>query len=50
MITEQHDTRLSVAEACKELAEALEHLTAHDSPAGRAPPRAPEPRHERGTR
>ncbi|MFD8815058.1 MASE1 domain-containing protein, partial [Streptomyces sp. NPDC059627] len=30
VITEQHDTRRSVAEACEELAEALEHLTAHD--------------------
>ncbi|MFF5139725.1 MASE1 domain-containing protein [Streptomyces sp. NPDC013157] len=49
VITEQHNTRRSVAEACKELAEALEHLTAHESPAGRAPPRA-ERRRERGAR
>lgn len=38
VITEQRNTRLSVEEACQELAEALEHLTAHDHPAGRAPP------------
>ncbi|MFF4113054.1 MASE1 domain-containing protein [Streptomyces sp. NPDC001714] len=50
VITEQHNTRRSVAEACKELAEALEHLSAHDSPAGRAPPRTAEPRRERGAR
>ncbi|MBW8793332.1 MAG: MASE1 domain-containing protein [Streptomyces sp.] len=49
VITEQHNTRRSVAEACKELAEALEHLTAHESATGRAPPRA-EPRRERGGR
>ncbi|GGN11449.1 MASE1 domain-containing protein [Streptomyces fuscichromogenes] len=50
VITEQYHTRLSVEEACEELAEALEHLTAHDSPAGRAPPGAAEPPRERGTR
>ncbi|MFJ8154042.1 MASE1 domain-containing protein [Streptomyces sp. NPDC094468] len=38
VITEQRNTRLSVEEACQELAEALEHLSAHDHPAGRAPP------------
>ncbi|MEU9410236.1 MASE1 domain-containing protein [Streptomyces sp. NPDC048281] len=50
VITEQHNTRRSVAEACTELAEALEHLTAHDSPAGRAPPEAAEPRSGRDAR
>ncbi|MER6084601.1 MASE1 domain-containing protein [Streptomyces sp. NPDC001833] len=49
VITEQHNTRRSVAEACKELAEALEHLSVHESPAGRAPPQA-ERRRERGAR
>nr|WP_206306281.1 MASE1 domain-containing protein [Streptomyces humi] len=38
VISEQRNTRISVAAACKELAEALEHLSAHDTPAGRAPP------------
>ncbi|RPE46461.1 integral membrane sensor domain MASE1 [Streptomyces sp. Ag109_O5-1] len=37
VITEQRNTRLSVEEACQELAEALEHLTAHDTPGARAP-------------
>ncbi|MEU6194725.1 MASE1 domain-containing protein [Streptomyces sp. NPDC047061] len=50
VITEQRNTRLSVAEACKELAEVLEHLTAHDSPAGRTPPQGAEPRRERDAR
>ncbi|MFF4309173.1 MASE1 domain-containing protein [Streptomyces sp. 900105755] len=49
VITEQHHTRRSVEEACKELAEVLEHLTAHGSPAGRAPAQA-EQRRERGAR
>ncbi|MFJ9347554.1 MASE1 domain-containing protein [Streptomyces sp. NPDC101237] len=44
VITEQRNTRLSIEEACQELAEALEHLSAHDHPAGRAPPRAGETR------
>ncbi|MFF4896334.1 MASE1 domain-containing protein [Streptomyces sp. NPDC001068] len=44
VITEQRNTRFSVEEACQELAEALEHLTAHDHPAGRAPPEAGDPR------
>ncbi|MEW1777409.1 MASE1 domain-containing protein [Streptomyces sp. NPDC086777] len=50
VITEQHHTRRSVEEACNELAEVLEHLTAHGSPAGRATPRPEEPRRERGPR
>ncbi|MFF7468552.1 MASE1 domain-containing protein [Streptomyces sp. NPDC008092] len=50
VITEQHNTRRSVAEACTELAEALEHLSAHDSPAGRAPPEAAQPRRGRDAR
>ncbi|MET8446139.1 MASE1 domain-containing protein [Streptomyces sp. NPDC005209] len=37
VITEQRNTRTSVEEACQELAEVLEHLTAADAP----PPRAP---------
>jgi integral membrane sensor domain MASE1 len=36
LITEQHHTRRSVEEACQELVEALEHLTAGDSPPRRA--------------
>ncbi|MGW7237801.1 MASE1 domain-containing protein [Streptomyces sp. NPDC054804] len=50
VITEQRNTRLSVEEACQELAEALEHLTAHDHPAGRAPPEAEKPRRARDKR
>lgn len=50
VITEQHNTRLSVEEACQELAEALEHLSAHDHPAGRAPPEGEEPRRARDER
>ncbi|MGW2958651.1 MASE1 domain-containing protein [Streptomyces sp. NPDC001220] len=50
VITEQRNTRLSVEEACQELAEALEHLTAHDHPAGRAPPEAGKPRRARDKR
>lgn len=50
VITEQRTTRLSVEEACQELAEVLEHLTAHDTPAGRAPPGAAEPRRENDQR
>ncbi|MFE0513736.1 MASE1 domain-containing protein [Streptomyces sp. NPDC058964] len=37
VITEQRNTRLSVEQACQELAEVLEHLTAGDSPPSRAP-------------
>ncbi|MEU9151239.1 MASE1 domain-containing protein [Streptomyces sp. NPDC048417] len=50
VITEQHHTRLSVEEACQELAEALEHLSAHDHPAGRAPPEVEELRRARDER
>ncbi|MEU9450190.1 MASE1 domain-containing protein [Streptomyces sp. NPDC048277] len=50
LITEQRNTRLSVEEACQELAEALEHLTAHDTPAARAPADTKEMRPERGER
>lgn len=50
VITEQRNTRLSVEEACKDLAEALEHLTAHDPPGGRAAPEAEELRPERDKR
>ncbi|MEW2301037.1 MASE1 domain-containing protein [Streptomyces sp. NPDC006655] len=50
VITEQRNTRLSVAEACEELAQALEHLTAHDTPAGRAPPEVERLRRARDER
>ncbi|MEV6760470.1 MASE1 domain-containing protein [Streptomyces sp. NPDC051105] len=50
VITEQRNTRLSVEEACQDLAEALEHLSAHDHPAGRAPPEVEELRRARDER
>ncbi|MFF3465164.1 MASE1 domain-containing protein [Streptomyces sp. NPDC001984] len=37
VITEQRNTRRSVEQACQELAEVLEHLTATDAPPGRGP-------------
>ncbi|MFF4563875.1 MASE1 domain-containing protein [Streptomyces sp. NPDC001435] len=37
VITEQRNTRLSVEQACQELVEVLEHLTAGDTPPSRAP-------------
>lgn len=39
VIVEQHNTRRSVEQACQELVEVLEHLTAGESPPGRPPPR-----------
>ncbi|MFJ1967704.1 MASE1 domain-containing protein [Streptomyces sp. NPDC087903] len=41
LITEQRNTRRSVEQACLDLAEVLEHLTAGDAPRGR-PPRPPK--------
>ncbi|MGW3360373.1 MASE1 domain-containing protein [Streptomyces bungoensis] len=38
VITEQHNTRRSVEQACRELAEVLEHLTAGETPPPRPPP------------
>ncbi|GAA4798743.1 MASE1 domain-containing protein [Streptomyces ziwulingensis] len=37
LITEQRDTRRSIARACQELVEALDHLTAGESPPRRPP-------------
>ncbi|MEU3986674.1 MASE1 domain-containing protein [Streptomyces sp. NPDC026672] len=48
VIAEQRNTRMSVEQACKELAEVLEHLTAGDVPPGRTPADGDEQRPKAG--
>ncbi|MFJ3308822.1 MASE1 domain-containing protein [Streptomyces sp. NPDC086549] len=50
VIAEQRNIRLSVEQACQELAEVLEHLTAGDAPPGRAPTDDDEGRGRSGAR
>jgi integral membrane sensor domain MASE1 len=48
VITEQRNTRRSVEQACQELVEVLEHLTAGDTPRAQPPADTDEPRHHPG--